>query len=151
MEYRRVEMLELHSAGVILTPREYNSAVTGWAEWPGTTGVYRLEHKALARLAAHLGLETKPYRNRWMHKGQERYSAEPLESFTPAVYREALHIGPGGEIFEEGNDSQQIEWLEVAAPAERGFLQFRVCLAMGDGETVTRELGYSGDYTVWWE
>ena len=69
------------------------------------------------------------------------------------IYREIQHVGQGGSL-ENWNDSQVIDWLEVATPCQPGFLEMRVCLKWnqdGEKKTYTRELTYSGTYTVWWE
>lgn len=151
--YKRVDMIELHDANVVVTPHHYAEGITGWTDWPSVAECWRIPGEALEHLAHHLGLETWPVDEEVRVKGEKKHYRSLLRELEIEVYREIPHSGQGHH-FSAGNETQKIDWLEVKTPCIPGFLTIRMCLTWdtsdGEKETYVRELAYSGNYTVWW-
>lgn len=148
-EFRRADMVKLLDERVIIHPRDFSDAVTGWREYREYQEAVVIDGEILYRLLRFIGIQPVVYRETNPQTGLTW--ANELQASEFVVRLAMLDVGRGYTPV-RSEQGQRIEelWARVGGPQQ---LEIRVVFAW-EGEqgieTETRVVVYHGRFSVWW-
>ena len=144
MNYKKAEMIELYDANVVLHKEDYSNAEVGWNGLVPEQGEkFIINGSEIADLLLTLGIESYP-----VYEGKRPSHPMSLENMEFTINRHNKDVGNDFR----GDNGHQIKDLGVKI-VNSLMLNIRfTAIYEEDGQTdiYTREITYSGSYTVWW-
>lgn len=145
--FKAAELIELHDSGICISP-ENRSAGTGWQEFLDYgSREFSIEGETVAHLAQIFGISPQPMEIQ-SQKGTKYLSPEHFEF---KISQRRQHVGEGVDSFVGCPDKIKDLWAKTEGPQ---LLQIRVDFFYeedGKVEKYSKELTYSGSYSVWWK
>jgi len=145
--FKEAELIELHDSGVCLSP-ENRSVGTGWQEFLDyESKEFSIDGETIAHLAQIFGISPQPIEIE-SPKGTRLIGPENLEF---KISRLRQHVGEGDNNFFGCPDKIKNLWAKTEGPH---LIQIRVDFFYEDDgkvENYSKELTYSGNYSVWWK